>query len=377
MSNLCRFKVGLLALLLCSCTGKEDQNVTLVSPLDCRITEDIASRVSVIEPLCLVLPEEEHLASIQKVLIDSNHDYIVMDSRKNVYRFSREGKFISRIGRQGRGPGEYAALMDIALDRLGKNIFLLSLGQLTEFSETGEYINTYPLPSINYDALAPSSSGFFLIVSAPNQRPEDLTQGHDLVHVYSLSEKKVISKFLKRNEHVINTDLFSYSYGQGYFLRPLEGENVLYYVSDDELEPCFKVDFGRQASPEHYALEGNQFDISKFVMSPYYKMVSHYQRTSNVQYFSAIGPDAEIHHFVFNNDGSPLFSWVDKSFKIAPIYAVSSDESFFYFGVDDPQALFDLPEKEKDPMVRAIVGMTMGSDEISKDFPWLVRIAFN
>lgn len=93
--------------------------------------------------------------------------------------------------------------------------------------------------------------------------------------------------------------------------------------------------------------------------------------------FSAIGPDAEIHHFVFNNDGSPLFSWVDKSYKIAPVYAVSSDESFFYFGVDDPQSLFDLPEKEKDPMVRAIVGMTMGSDEISKDFPWLVKIAFN
>ncbi|MCG8306141.1 MAG: 6-bladed beta-propeller [Cytophagales bacterium] len=52
--------------------------------------------------------------------------YIFVFDYVNLYRFSISGKFLNRIGRQGKGPGEYIRLgADFAIDNSKKEVFLL------------------------------------------------------------------------------------------------------------------------------------------------------------------------------------------------------------------------------------------------------------
>lgn len=362
--------------LLCACSNGTNWTGETVHPLECLSLEALDSRVASCSLIELSMPEGGNLASIQKILMDADHNFIVLDTRKNIIKFSPEGEFICRIGRQGRGPGEYTDLQDISLDFAGKNIYLLSPGKVIEYAPDGKYVTSYDTPAFNYDAIAPSSKGFFLVVTAPNDRPEYLEQEHNMVHLYSVGDKKVVKEMLPRKDYVLNIDLVSASFGGGYYLRPLEGEDVLYRMNGDRLEPCLMVDFGNMASPENYIFEDGRVNMAKFVISPYYKVPSRYQKTKDYQYFAAVGPDANVSHYVFSSDNIPVFSWTDKSYSIAPIYALSSDEEFFYFCVDDPLSLFSLPPEELDPMARYVVDKYGDHDEYSTDSPWVMKISF-
>jgi hypothetical protein len=362
--------------LFCACSNNTNWTGETVHPLECLTLESLDGRVASCSLIELSMPEGGNLASIQKILMDADHNFIVFDTRKNIIKFSPNGKFICRIGRQGRGPGEYTALQDISLDSAGKNIYLLSLGKVIEYATDGKYVTSYDVPAFNYDAIAPSSKGFFLVVTAPNYKLEDLEQEHNMVHLYSVKDNKVVKENLLRKEYVLNIDLVSFSLGSGYFLRPLEGEDVLYHMSGDKLEPRFRVDFGNLSSPENYIFEDGRVDMSKFVVSPYYKVPSRYQKTKDYQYFSAVGPDACISHYVFTSDNTPFFSWTDKSYAIAPIYALSSDEEFFYFCIDDPLSLFSLSPEELDPMARYIVDKYKDHAGHSTDSPWIMKLSF-
>ena len=366
----------LSVILLCACSNNTEWTGETVHPLECLSLESLDGRVASCSLIELSMPEGGNVASIQKILMDDDHNLIVLDTRKNIVKFSPDGEFICRIGRQGRGPGEYTDLQDISLDYSGKNIYLLGLGKVIEYAPDGKYITSYDMPAFNYDAIAPASTGFFLVVTAPNDSPEDLEKEHNMVHIYSTGENKVVKEMLPRKDYVLNIDLVSSSFGSGYYLRPLEGEDVLYRMNGDKLEPCFKIDFGNMSSPENYIFEDGRVNMAKFVISPYYKVPSRYQKTRDYQYFAAVGPDANVSHFVFSSDNTPVFSWTDKSYDIAPIYALSSDEDFFYFCIDDPSSLFSLPPEELDPMARFIVDKYRDHDGYSTDSPWVIKLSF-
>ena len=57
---------------------------------------------------------------------DISDNYIVVSCRiqSQVFLFSRDGRFISRVGRQGQGPGEYTMLFGVFLDEKRGRIFV-------------------------------------------------------------------------------------------------------------------------------------------------------------------------------------------------------------------------------------------------------------
>lgn len=56
-------------------------------------------------------PEDIIFNNLKDIATDSNNNIYILDSKeKTLYKFSEEGKFQKRIGRQGQGPGEFAVL---------------------------------------------------------------------------------------------------------------------------------------------------------------------------------------------------------------------------------------------------------------------------
>jgi len=64
------------------------------------------------------------MSSVRKILVLENKIYILdNDVANSIFVFSLEGKFIYKINKQGKGPGEYLSLTDFDVDNLG-NIFV-------------------------------------------------------------------------------------------------------------------------------------------------------------------------------------------------------------------------------------------------------------
>lgn len=64
------------------------------------------------------------MSSIRKILVKDNKIYILdNDVANSIFVFSLEGKFIYKINKPGKGPGEYVSLSDFDVDNFG-NIFV-------------------------------------------------------------------------------------------------------------------------------------------------------------------------------------------------------------------------------------------------------------
>lgn len=74
--------------------------------------------------------------------------YFLLKNGNNVFKFSENGKFISRIGIIGRGPQEITNIEDLDIDKENQNIYLLSGWQkkFCVYSPNGQFIRSFKVP---------------------------------------------------------------------------------------------------------------------------------------------------------------------------------------------------------------------------------------
>lgn len=67
------------------------------------------------------------------------HDiYIPCDM--GLLQFSDDGKFVCSVSRKGQGPGEYASIRYVAVDKKQKLIHLMSHGKILIFTSDGKHV---------------------------------------------------------------------------------------------------------------------------------------------------------------------------------------------------------------------------------------------
>jgi hypothetical protein len=78
--------------------------------------------------------------------LDLSSEYVVVTDRDNCLLFDRNGKFISKISSQGRGPGENIFFTQIKI--LNDKIFLpnVTLHEINIFNTKGKFLNTLKSP---------------------------------------------------------------------------------------------------------------------------------------------------------------------------------------------------------------------------------------
>ena len=90
------------------------------------------------------------MGDIRSIII-YNDTYFILDSRNVIFRFDKDGKFISKIARQGRGHGEYTEARII--DVFGDEVYVLSSFEkkIRTYSFDGEFQREISLDQPYFD----------------------------------------------------------------------------------------------------------------------------------------------------------------------------------------------------------------------------------
>ncbi len=141
--------ISLLFVLL-SCSKKDEPQsqievkATNISLDNLEQEQTFDLKKSELEVIKLETTKTSLLGSPSKIVYANNHFYILGNKGKSVYCFSREGNFIRKIKKVGKGPGEYIQLADFDVDDEG-NIFTwcISSRKIIKYSNEGTFLKTY------------------------------------------------------------------------------------------------------------------------------------------------------------------------------------------------------------------------------------------
>lgn len=121
--------------------------------------------VDSVEYILLETTDSSLLRGVNKASSDTNY-IIVKDQDAKIFTFYRDGRFISEIGKEGRGAEEYIYLSAYYIDRHHNTITILcgATGRLLTYSYNGEYLHTKYIPYIdcNIRTLTPLLDGNIL-----------------------------------------------------------------------------------------------------------------------------------------------------------------------------------------------------------------------
>lgn len=140
-----RTSIFFIALITFSC-DKPSENLYEIDPrtfVENKITlSDLADDIKYI-PIDNGFP----IGFTYKLII--THDYIYLSTKNlGIVKFDRDGNFIQKFGKRGRGPGEYLYGFNFAVDEITKNVFVLDAenkARIFVYSQNGTFLRHFLL----------------------------------------------------------------------------------------------------------------------------------------------------------------------------------------------------------------------------------------
>ncbi len=156
-TRICIFPV-LLLFLLTSCVEKDDCGIKIntFEFKDLNTTSTISlSQLGITDIQYIPLATDGNclISSIRRVKFGTKSIFI-QNGLENIYKYSIDGNYITKIGIKGKGPGEYIFLRYFTLNSDNQNVYIL--GAIKEkifiYSKTGKFIKSIQSP-VNTDII--------------------------------------------------------------------------------------------------------------------------------------------------------------------------------------------------------------------------------
>jgi hypothetical protein len=277
------------------------------------------------------VPMSEYISEVEYVPLETGADFLVGALEYNIiatgdcifvaggtscYTFSRDGKYMSHIGREGRGPGEYDYISDLSVDATNEKIYINSSSGILEYSWDGKFSRNIEKPTLGddeyYGTKTPSNISHLRDNLFIGFMYNDT--GHEPYGWIIFDDSGAI---VKKFPQTVQIDL------EEYFPAGIFGANqprfasdtpylkealndTLYYLSpEDELVPEFVFDSGRYGFPFNtYITQDNFFNIAgELIGVPRMPFVT----SENVFFPTAVGEGLQADFGVSSEDyGSVL-----------------------------------------------------------------------
>ena len=78
-----------------------------------------------------------------------------------MFRFSPQGKFLSKFGEEGDQPGQFRAPQAIAVDNQGR-LYVSDIHGVQVFSSDGRYLQSLQIPSIAFGMVFDSNNNLYI-----------------------------------------------------------------------------------------------------------------------------------------------------------------------------------------------------------------------
>ncbi len=228
------------------------------------------------------------LSSIQKLKV-AESSFIIFDNSLQINRFGFDGMFINKIGKIGRGPGEFRAPSDFTIDNQNQRIFICPLENETQlyiYSLNGNYL--YEIPCPNYTRKIYYSKMGILCWNDNMSGQKDVMD-----NLFLLDDKgNVIKKFVKKYNYSntvfpngFQEEFLMYEFNGNLYTKEIYSDTVFIF-ENDEFFPAFILDHGETTlSVEarerivdektmkevntQYSKEINLFEFSNYVYSEF------------------------------------------------------------------------------------------------------------
>ncbi len=238
----------LIFCFLCSCHPAQNENTGFVYTLNVDEAEikGFSSMFDSVAYIPLETTDECEIGRISRVLYH-NGKYIVVDELTNtVFIFTEDGRYYSKIQAAGNGPGEYAQMADIAIDKFEEKIKILDAMQVkvVSFDLDGHFTGETKLP------VSPSPIRFCQVDR--DKYAYDFERSfYEKEWQYNLSVNQEdftgeISKFMPYDKPL------SICFSSRVTLQDVNGEILfiplysptVYTIESSELKPRYTFDFG-------------------------------------------------------------------------------------------------------------------------------------
>lgn len=162
--------------------------ISLISLNPLRAQQQVDNSFEIINTVEL---QDEQFNYGSSIRVDRDGNFMVIDMQQGAFLlYNSEGDFIRKMGRKGRGPGEFEYIMHV--ERLADGEYLASdmTGRLTRFSSEGDEIDIYNLPWMPLTSFVALDEETVL-VPAMDKQADDLM----LLHEMNLKTKETNSFF--------------------------------------------------------------------------------------------------------------------------------------------------------------------------------------
>jgi hypothetical protein len=346
-------------------------------PLDFTPIAEVESLVDSVQIIALEETDSSLLGEIEKILIDGQSRFIIL-AQNELFLFAADGRFLHRIGRQGRGPEEYVSIKDVCLTHSGAELLIYDGRQtvLKYAVESGQYRQTITLQGADNffgEAIAPSADGGFYLVTTDSENYSDVEQAFDCLYEFD-AQGVLIDRSLPRTDYVIAMNLVTQSYPNKYILRPLDADNVCYELGTEPApKPVYRLNFETQGVPPRYVFDANgELDLQKYMFSDYFKMPIYIHENDQAFFFTAAGPEASSHDFIYLKESGKGVRLSSEIPEMRPFIFRAVDRDFFY-GVVYPGLLLEEDVNQMGAFNRLIYNAFSGT-EPAVDQPYLVGL---
>ena len=322
MKNKIIFLIFISILSLLGCQHQETTNTKLEAENAVFIDIDHPSEVSFrdyfsnIEIIPLETNENSLIARQGKTLYHDNKFFVLDKSQNALFIFTDKGKFIKKIQRVGRGPGEYSLVYDFNINPYTNNLeFLNPRGAILVYNLDGEFISEISLPNDNsaYHNFINVSPDTVLFYTASNEK---------LFSLYARSKDEILRQFYDALHHNFpiktqNTPLYK-SNGNIYFTDA--AQNHFYKYENDSLISQYTWDFGKY-NFNHY--EELPLDQDVLSLINYFKNIENNKDNAAYNFQARLVTSNYVFtSFFFVQDGEQKFGNI--------IYNTQTDQAEFF-----------------------------------------------
>ncbi len=263
-------------LFSCSFNSKDTSDIIRID-IDNSKTIEPLSVIDSIQMINLETNEKSLIGKVKKLIIYNNIIFVLDSRQQALLRFSSKGKFLNKIHKIGKGPGEYISINDFCIDKTENRIILLANGRnILTYSFEGKYIGSSILKNYVCHYIEWLGKDEFLLFSDTDEYR---------FCFFNLKKNEIVKKSIPNND-------FAYKTGFGHLHTPfMQKKSNSYYCTDLYSYKIFNISF-----PGKITLEKLDFGIHNNSVIPldlgaerykerYKEMILNGKYAMNIFYF--------------------------------------------------------------------------------------------